>query len=64
MAKVSPVNEAAPNEEINDGVFAIRRRYASMRGKSGCNQYVGCDLRRTPTVNHMREAAGEGQLIW
>ena len=64
MAKVSPVNEAAANEELDDEVFALRRRYAEMQSRKGHQKFFGCDLRRTPIINHMREAAGEGQLTW
>ena len=69
-AKVSPeagevaleANEVVVTDELADDVVALQRqKYIEIHN---LHDRIGCDLRKTPTILHMREAAGEGLLMW
>ena len=78
-AKVSPESHEVPDDQdleanehsrtISDDCdehasFVIarqRRKYVEIHN---LHARVGCDIRKTPTIRHIREAAGEGRLMW
>lgn len=68
MAKVSPEAGVIDEEDIEifkdeeDALFERRRqKYAEIHSVRGC---IGLDFRKTPTINYLREAAGDGRLMW
>ena len=69
MAKVSPeageIDEKEDIEIVKDEehvLFARRRqKYAEIHSVQGC---TGLDFRKIPTIKYLREAAGEGRLMW
>ena len=71
-AKVSPEAGVIDEEDFQilndeeddqaDPLFARQRqKYAEIHKMQGC---TGLDFRKTPTIQYMREAAGEGRLMW
>ena len=62
MAVVDHVEADEVNDELKHEL--IRRQRSKYVEIHNLHEYVGCDLRKTPTTLHMREAAGEGLLMW
>ena len=63
-AMVDAVSHEA--DEVTDELAddLIRRQRSKYVEIHNLHEHVGCDLRKTPTILHMREAAGEGLLMW
>ena len=53
--------EVVTDEHADDVVALQRQKYIEIHN---LHDRIGCDLRKTPTILHMREAAGEGMIMW
>ena len=59
--KVSHEGDEVTDELADDLIRRQRSKYVELHN---LHEHVGCDLRKTPAILHMREAAGEGLLMW